>query len=52
MRRAPGTWWSTALKHRVCLCVSVCVLRVPVCPISNSFLITPRIGTKVVSVDR
>ena len=26
--------------------------RVSVCPVSNSFLITPRIGTKFVSVDR
>ena len=30
---------------RVCVCVCVC-------PVSNSFLITPRIGTKFVSVDR
>ena len=28
-----------------CVCVSVC-------PVSNSFFITPRIGTKFVSVDR
>ena len=28
-----------------CVCVRVC-------PVSNSFLITPRIGTKFVSVDR
>ena len=33
----------TALIPCVCLCV---------CPVSNSFLITPRIGTKLVSVDR
>ena len=26
--------------------------RVSVCPVSNSFFITPRIGTKFVSVDR
>ena len=43
----------------VCVCVSVCVsvctgvrLCVCVCPVSNSFLVTPRIGTKFVSVDR
>ena len=30
---------------RACVCVCVC-------PVSNSFLITPRIGTKFVSVDR
>ena len=34
-----------------CVCVRVRV-RVRVCPVSNSFLITPRIGTKLVSVDR
>ena len=28
-----------------CVCLSVC-------PVSNSFFITPRIGTKLVSVDR
>ena len=32
-----------------CVCVSACLR---VCPVSNSFLITPRIGTKLVSVDR
>ena len=32
-----------------CVCVCVCL---SVCPVSNSFLITPRIGTKFVSVDR
>ena len=32
-----------------CVCVRVCLR---VCPVSNSFLITPRIGTKLVSVDR
>ena len=37
----------------VCVCVCACVrVRVRVCPVSKSFLITPRIGTKVVSVDR
>ena len=36
-----------ALIPRVCLCVCLSV-----CPVSNSFLITPRIGTKFVSVDR
>ena len=34
-------------RARVCVCVCV-----RVCPVSNSFLITPRIGTKFVSVDR
>ena len=34
---------------RVCVCVCACLR---VCPVSNSFLITPRIGTKFVSVDR
>ena len=37
----------TALIPCVCVCVCVCV-----CPVSNSSLITPRIGTKFVSVDR
>ena len=37
----------TALIPCVCLCVCV-----RVCPVTNSFLITPRIGTKFVSVDR
>ena len=32
-----------------CMCVFVCV---SVCPVSNSFLITQRIATKFVSVDR
>ena len=36
-------------RARVCVCVCVCAR---VCPVSNSFLITPRIGTKFVSVDR
>ena len=39
----------TALIPCVCVCVFVCLC---VCPVSNSFLITPRIGTKLVSVDR
>ena len=39
---APGTWRSTA---RVCVCPCVCVR---VCPVSNSFFITPRIGTRFV----
>ena len=39
----------TALIPCVCVCVCVCVR---VCPVSNSFFITPRIGTKFVSVDR
>ena len=34
-----------------CVCVSLCVC-LSVCPVSNSFFITPRIGTKFVSVDR
>ena len=34
---------------RVCACVRACLR---VCPVTNSFLITPRIGTKFVSVDR
>ena len=33
----------------VCVCLSVCL---SVCPVTNSSLITPRIGTKFVSVDR
>ena len=32
-----------------CVCVCACLR---VCPVTNSFLITPRIGTKFVSVDR
>ena len=36
-----------ALIPRVCLCVCLSV-----CPVSNSFLITPQIWTKLVSVDR
>ena len=32
-----------------CVCVRACLR---VCPVSNSFFITPRIGTKFVSVDR
>ena len=36
---------------RVCVCACVCVC-VSVCPVSNSFFITPRIGTRFVSVDR
>ena len=32
-----------------CVCVCACLR---VCPVSNSFLITPRIGTKFVAVDR
>ena len=38
-----------ALIPRVCVCVCVCL---SVCPVSNSFLITQRIGTRLVSVDR
>ena len=36
-----------------CVCVCVCVRAcLRVCPVSNSFFITPRIGTRFVSVDR
>ena len=40
-----------ALIPCVCVCVCVCVC-LCVCPVSNSFLITSRIGTKFVSVNR
>ena len=43
----------TVVDHQVtsiaCVCVRVCIC---VCPVSNSFLVMPRIRTKVVSVDR
>ena len=39
----------TALIPCLCVCVCVCL---SVCPVTNSSLITPRIGTKFVSVDR
>ena len=41
----------TALIPCVCVCVCLCVC-LCVCPVSNSFLITQRIATKFVSVDR
>ena len=51
MRASAG---DLAVHGALIACVYVCVRAcacVCVCPVSNSFLITPRIGTKFVSVD-